>query len=740
MAAVNPSAPDFRFPPPSPADSAEGAVTISEAEVAFRKTQLFFRVAVSAQGMFIVLALFLLYLVGGFAPPTWAVAWTVTAVLVALLRMRLARRFLAEADARAELAAWRQRAVGGALVAGVVWALGGAAMMLTDPGASRLIFAVIMTGMASASVATLSALPAAQYGFFLPVILTIFSVSLLDAHGRDDYALAFVMILMLVGVLRAARLFHDTLDESIRTALHMENLARRLERATEALRAGEARLAMLLDHDPSAILLVTPDSAIVHANPEAERLLGHDRSALLGLRAPDLLPALEASGETRARHREGHEVPVESRWVDLPDGNRLLALNDIRERKRIEAELDQHRHHLEVLVERRTEALLEATQRAERLARVKGEFLANMSHEVRTPLNGVLGFAEMGARRSPAGSLSQDYFQRILKAGSLLLKVLNDILDYSRCEAGQLKTESAPFVLVTLLKESLDAVRPAADAKGLELRFGRSADLPERVVGDPYRLKQVLGNLLDNAVKFTQSGSVHLSARREADMLILAVRDTGIGIRPEQLPDLFQPFTQADGSTTRKYGGTGLGLALGKRLVELMGGEIRLESPAGGGSLFEVRLPCVIPPARLEDLAGRAPPGGGRLKGVRILLVEDLEDNRQLLGDVLEYEAAGVDTARDGKEALEMARERGPGAYDVVLMDVEMPVMNGIDATRALLELEPGLPILAQTAYALAEELQRCFDAGMVDSLTKPIDHELLVEKVRCWARKPEAL
>lgn len=721
-----------------------------ESEVELRKMRLFFRNAQSAQPMFVLVASILVFHLGGFSPPAWVLIWWLAASLVALLRLNLARRFRIANPGADAIAPWRRQAEAGAMAAGAVWSLGGIGLMLADPGETRLFFALYLSGLASAAVATLSVLPRAFLGFTLPVSLSGAATALLDAHGSNDYLLALAFVLVMLALWRSARYFHDSLDESIRLALRMELLAeqrdaarRASEAAGQALRASEARLSMLLEHDPSAIFLVSPQQRILDVNPQAESLLGRTRSQLLGITMPALLSTREAgrsSGpECRARHQDGHEIVVEMRDVALPDGNRLLALADITERKQAEAELEQYRHHLEALVERRTEALLETTQQAERLARVKGEFLANMSHELRTPLNGVLGFAEMGARRAQAGSREHGYFQNIIKSGGLLHKLINDILDFSRSEEGQLKTELLSYAILDVLKDSLEPLKEKARSRNVALRFSKAPELPERAMGDPYRLKQVLGNLLDNALKFTEQGSVHVSARMDQRHLVFAVRDTGIGIQPEGVAELFQPFTQADTSNTRKYGGAGLGLTLSKRLVELMGGEIRVESEPGQGSLFEFRLPYQAPweaqAASEPAVLLRRP--GGRLRGLNILLVEDNEENRLLLEEVLQFEDCTITLANNGQQAVETVRSRGPGAFQVVLMDVEMPVMNGLDATQGIRALDPGLPVIAQTAYAQPEELDRCMAAGMVDRITKPTDHELLVAKVRKWARRP---
>jgi len=429
--------------------------------------------------------------------------------------------------------------------------------------------------------------------------------------------------------------------------------------------------------------------------------------------------------------------------------NRKLQ-REINERKQAETALQaseaKYRNRLEEQVEARTVELVAARREAEQLARVKSEFLANMSHEIRTPLNGVLGFAQVGLRASDGRGKSQEYFARIIDSGRLLLVVINDILDFSKLDAGQLKVEARPYVLEKVLRESLGLLRERAEAKGLALTLEISPGLPAQCVGDALRLQQVLLNLLSNAVKFTEHGEVALHAsvatHREGEQLVFAVRDSGIGISPEQQTRLFTAFSQADTSTTRRYGGTGLGLAISKRLVELMGGGISLESQAGVGSTFRVHLPCLRP---LPSTPAPAVPGTGataptvpapQLAGLRLLVAEDNEVNQMLLRELLGDEGCTLSLAVDGQQAVDAVRQAGPGAYDLVLMDVQMPVMNGLEATRAIHAIDPGLPVVGQTGHALAEEREKCLLAGMIETLSKPLDPDQLVETIRKWARR----
>jgi signal transduction histidine kinase/DNA-binding response OmpR family regulator len=396
---------------------------------------------------------------------------------------------------------------------------------------------------------------------------------------------------------------------------------------------------------------------------------------------------------------------------------------------------------LDVYERKRSEELqVAARTAAERLARVRSEFVANMSHEIRTPLNGILGLAQIGYRDNADRSETRATFGRILESGRLLLGIVNDVLDFSKIEAGKLALEATPVDLGHVIAEVVAQQTERATAKGIELRVDRSARVPATCLSDSLRLTQILTNLLANAVKFTEKGQVTLGIERDNDQLLFTVADTGIGMTPEQLTRLFAPFEQADSSTTRRFGGTGLGLAITKRLVDLMGGTLRVDSTLGVGTTFAVRLPYQRGPEEVQPVPLAAPPSGRpRLVGVRLLIAEDNEVNRLILEDMLVVEGARPVLVENGRQAVEAVVRLGGTAFDLVLMDIQMPDMDGYEATRRVLEIAPDLPVIAQTAHALAEEGECCRAAGMVDQLTKPIDGEQLVAMVRRYARREPA-
>ena len=363
-----------------------------------------------------------------------------------------------------------------------------------------------------------------------------------------------------------------------------------------------------------------------------------------------------------------------------------------------------------------------ARQAAERLSRLKSEFLANMSHEIRTPLNGVLGMAQIGLRHSNDPARAEDAFTKISNSGKLLLGIVNDILDFSKIEAGKMAIECAPVDLGKVLTSVLELIDERARAKGLPIKVRKSPDFPMACQSDSLRIGQILLNLLSNAVKFTEKGSITLAAELAERELVFRVSDTGIGISAEEQEHIFAPFEQADGSTTRKYGGTGLGLTITQRIVELMGGSLRVESQPGAGSTFEVRLPYVESRSSPSEAARQTPGDAAPLAGLAILVVEDNEINQAVLVENLVSLGARVTTASNGQQAVACVKASGPAAYDIVLMDIQMPVMNGYEAARHLRQLAPKLPIIGQTAHALAEEKEACLAAGMVAHLAKPID------------------
>ena len=391
----------------------------------------------------------------------------------------------------------------------------------------------------------------------------------------------------------------------------------------------------------------------------------------------------------------------------------------------------------------RAEALEKAKQEVEEAVRIKGDFLANTSHEIRTPLNGIIGLTDL-VLESDLSEEQRDQLSDVKNSGETLLKIINEILDFSKLEAGQAPLVAGPFNLAEVIDKTVRPLRYHARTRGNELIVDLDENLPDRVLGDSHRLWQVLTNIVGNAVKFTEDGRVIIRARiieRDGDICTveLVMSDTGIGIPPQAQATIFQAFSQADGSTTRKYGGTGLGLAITKKLVDLMGGDLHLESAVGQGSTFTIRLRLPVAPA--EKRTTREPAAGGEvanLAGLRILLAEDNTVNAKLATRVLEKSGVEVDWVGDGQQALHAWQK---GTYDLILMDVQMPHMDGFQATEAIRAMENGrtrIPIVALTAHAFGGYRQQCLDHGMDDYLTKPLKSTLLRATLEKWTAQEE--
>jgi len=379
---------------------------------------------------------------------------------------------------------------------------------------------------------------------------------------------------------------------------------------------------------------------------------------------------------------------------------------------------------------RSQQKLLAMLEEARQASRAKSEFLANMSHELRTPMNAILGMTEL-ALDSPLAPELRDSLQTVHAAAQSLLSIVNDILDFSKIEAGKFELEAVPFDLEREMALTLKSFAALAAGKGLRLHWRLAQGTPTALIGDPVRLRQILTNLIGNAIKFTPQGAVWVEveprslAERDA-LLAFSVCDTGIGIAEDQQQRIFEAFTQADSSSTRRYGGAGLGLAISARLASLMGGGITVESRPGQGSRFTLILPF----ARASSQPGPpAPPAAAEApaRPLSVLLAEDNEVNQRLVVRALERRGHRVTVARNGLEAL--AALEG-NAFDLVLMDVQMPEMDGLEATRILRRKGVRIPILALTAHALKSDQERCLQAGMDGYLSKPIAVAALVRTV----------
>jgi signal transduction histidine kinase/ActR/RegA family two-component response regulator len=397
-------------------------------------------------------------------------------------------------------------------------------------------------------------------------------------------------------------------------------------------------------------------------------------------------------------------------------------------------EIHRHQDLLEQRIRQRTEELEEAMLRAQAANEAKSEFLANMSHELRTPMAGILGMLDV-TLESDLPDEHRDQLETAQRCAYSLLALLNDILDLSKIESGRMGLEKIPFDVRIVLQDCVRSFQPRADDAGIDLVCDVAAAVPDEVLGDPLRLRQIFANLLSNAIKFTVKGHIRvaLDATPVSDSEVqmrFSVEDTGIGIAAEKLPLIFEKFTQVDGSVSRKFGGTGLGLAITRKLVEMHQGEIGVESEPGKGSTFTVNLRCTVPqPAKAHAKAPR--PGAAKESRdgspARVLVVEDNQVNQKVVTTVLRKRGFTVELANNGVEALELLER--DDAFRLVIMDVQMPVMDGLEATRRI-RLNPkwrNLPILAMTAHAMNGDREKCLSAGMNGYISKPVHPSHLI-------------
>ena len=581
----------------------------------------------------------------------------------------------------------------------------------------------------------------ATYGLDLPGGRRWFEISVARRVDGDGAAL------------RAVALCRDVTERVQARALLMER---------------EARFRSLFERAPLGLSLVDLRAAkMLSVNPAMEQITGHSADALTSGRCGRLTPdewmdeerrnfALVAETgrfgpyEKEVLHASGRRVPVRLRGVVVNDADGepqvWSIVEDITAEKAAEKALAaKHAELTEALG--RAESLAAAAQQA---SEAKSDFLATMSHEIRTPLNGVIGMTGLLAD-SPLPQEQRRWAEIARSSGEVLLQLINDVLDFSKVEAGRMELEEVNAELAQLIGEVAQLVRPGAAAKGLRLRVELSPALPSHLRVDPGRLRQILLNLLSNAIKFTAAGEVSLhvypagqaapdaqaAARADgAKQVCIDVRDSGIGVPADRHEAVFQPFVQADSSTTRRYGGTGLGLSISRRLAGLMGGTLRIVEQDAPGACLRLCLPMRAAEAPLAEPAPATAPAapGALLKG-RVLLVEDNVVNQQVAMLLLQQLGQSVDVASDGAEALE-ALCRIP--YDLVLMDCQMPNLDGYAATELLrasagLVLRPDVPVVAMTANAMPGDEARCLEVGMDGYIAKPVRPEKLAQALAQW-------
>jgi signal transduction histidine kinase/CheY-like chemotaxis protein len=534
---------------------------------------------------------------------------------------------------------------------------------------------------------------------------------------------------------------HDTLDPTLRRALEQHVVAVNTEPVKEAVRSYMSAYAPFYDSQGRFVGVIGVDMWVRDFDARVAAIRRAGIGALIAVAILSLLAGLFVYRLNRAAVRAQRRDRI------------------------VQARLAEAKQQAEV-----------QAQRAKAASKAKSEFLAMMSHEIRTPMNGVLGFGRL-LLETPLTAEQREYAQMVQRSGDALLIIINDVLDYSKIEAGRMSVEQIEVDLRTVCEDVLKMLQSPAAARGLGMSLSYEASLPGLIKGDPVRIRQVLLNLANNAVKFTERGAVRIEVSQpEAARIKICVVDTGVGMSDEQMQRMFQHFTQADSSTTRRYGGTGLGLAISKTLVELMGGSIGVQSAVGAGSTFWFTLPCdaaaaaevtvpvltsavampagvkllpevavapglAAPPELAVSFEAGVPPVlvAAEPQAARVLLVEDNFVNQRVAVYMLTKLGHQVEVAGHGRDAID---KLGKANYDVVLMDCQMPEMDGFEATRIIRDhtsqvLAHDIPIIAMTANAFPEDRARALACGMNDFLAKPVDRATLAITIGKWFKPP---
>ena len=569
----------------------------------------------------------------------------------------------------------------------------------------------------------------AVYGATPPLLFAIDLVWLARAH---QYAVFDFFAVMMMGYI-CFLFVRDTIKNNVQRAARSRGLlmhGMQLAQANQDLKKSQKEsrnLSLVAKHANDSVIMSGPDRRIKWVNDAFTRITGYSADEAIGKTPADLLNAPETSQEESDRI---------SRAVDEGRPFRTQILNQTKDGRKIWIGTnlvpvldDRGAVELMIAIERditdikhREEELARAKVAAEKSEQAKAQFLASMSHEIRTPMNGIIGMADLLGEAALSDE-NRQYVDTIRQSGEALLTIINDILDFSKLDAGKPATHAVEFDLRAPLDGAVMLLAPQARAKGLYVDVVAETPLPERVLGDDGRLRQILINVIGNAIKFTPSGGVTVSLSCAADgdgyRVGFAVRDTGIGISPDRLEHVFEEFAQADTATTREFGGTGLGLSISRLLAREMGGDITLSSRPGEGSCFTItvrfdRVGTDRPKAAagLQDM-------GDTLAGKIVLVAEDNKTNRLLVGKYLKDQPVALHFAENGREAVDKVAAHDP---DIVLMDMAMPVMDGLAATREIRKTLPVRPrIIALTANAFASDKATCLAAGMDGFLSKPL-------------------
>jgi PAS domain S-box-containing protein len=678
-------------------------------------------------------------------PKTRLAVWTaglVAAHAVILVQMRLC----CERRENKLPAAERIRRLSNAAIArGLVWATASVLIFPQGHPYKTALFVVVIAGLCSGAMSTISVALRGVVILSIAACLPV-GVRLLLTGSVDARWVAIAVGFYPVVISMGARRVHNTLLQAIQLRHASARRERLLTERGEQLLESEEKYRLLFELSEDPMWLIDGERFVM-ANEAAARFLEYGSAEELANTHPGALsPPRQPGGEDSVelaedrmafanengyhrfewmhRTKSGSDVMVEVTLTRIPFCGRFALFcvwRDISERKWAE------------------KALQVARSRAEDASTAKSEFLATMSHEIRTPLNAVLGMSELLNEAELPGENGR-WAETVHKSGQALLVIINDILDFSKIEAGRFEVQAEATALSELMASVHEVFRVPAEVAGLELRVDVAAECPRHAMIDPGRMRQVLLNLVGNAIKFTDSGSVRVCLEGSElnpfrGKFRIAVHDTGPGISKEDQKRLFEPFQQADGSTSRKFGGTGLGLAISQRLVELMDGSMELESDIGEGSTFAIEFFSDLPDA--ESLSQKtesiASADDAELHG-RVLVVEDVPANQMLAGAMLKKLGLEFETASNGREGFEAFRR---GEFDAILMDCQMPEMDGFESTRLIRELETcdgsHVPIIALTANALTRDREICLEAGMDDFIAKPFQKSQLRQVLGRW-------
>ncbi|NBX66877.1 MAG: PAS domain S-box protein [Proteobacteria bacterium] len=632
-------------------------------------------------------------------------------------------------------------------------------------GAGRSVFAFFENGQEEAAAAHMAAMDNYSKDTAQHVILA------LDAVDTQQARILQADIKQLENLRRIEAVFGALILLMIMATavygLRMLNQRRTLEESQEKLllsaEEDRAKLSAILDTAGDAIITIDTKGEILSFNTAAEWIFGYAEAEIRGQNVSVLMPQphrdrhdayigkyldtgkgeiINTSREEYALHKSGRTFPIELSVTEikLAGGSRLFTafIRDITDRKKSELSIQKYTDELE----QQARALEIAKGQAERATRMKSEFLANMSHEIRTPMNGIIGMASL-LSDTQLGSRQRHFLDTIKSSADGLLQIINDILDFSKIEAGRIELDPIPIDMRALVADVVSLLASAPAEGDVKILYTYAPDAPRYVVGDPVRIRQVFVNLIGNARKFTKSGSVttEIEGEKLSDgriRFMAKVIDTGIGIPADKLEYIFDKFSQADASTTRKFGGTGLGLAICRKIVEMMDGKIFATSVMGQGSTFHFSI--ILDECRdandIAALKGEAEKAGTRpqskphYQGVSVLLVEDNLVNQEVASTMLNDYGCTVDTAENGLIAVGKATKN---TYDLIFMDLQMPELDGLEATAKIRQAGIITPIVAFTANAMKGDDEKCLAAGMNDYMSKPVQVAVLEAKLRQW-------